>query len=277
MARFYANIASGTTLWTRKQMSLPAAAILIAYTGFPVLAQESHPPSPLPALVAPTLNTICGPIHSWPTGYSAPIKITDELVLSVPLKYMKYAFLPCQGSNGPSEADHISRVKAINFAFFLPDFSGYTVDRFRERFDVDKVEVIYVSAGSPHEADLGAAGKYPPNQLKRALEYLADPDEYSDMYGLRCYQARILKTTMYCYGAPGNSDHEGILFEVMIPPYAAGLVNPQMRTNYFSRRYGGIEIAWRTNVKNLPQWQEIDRQIWKFLATWDVAKPKKAP
>jgi hypothetical protein len=43
-----------------------------------------------------------------------------------------------------------------------------------------------------------------------------------------------------------------------------------MQARYFSRRYGGVRIAWRTHVKNLPRWHDIDAQIWKFIDAWKV-------
>jgi hypothetical protein len=49
-----------------------------------------------------------------------------------------------------------------------------------------------------------------------------------------------------------------------------------MTARYFSKRYDGVEVSWRTNTKNLPHWREIDDQVWKFLADWNVADRKTA-
>jgi hypothetical protein len=49
-----------------------------------------------------------------------------------------------------------------------------------------------------------------------------------------------------------------------------------MQARYFSKRYGGVRIAWRTHVRNLPRWHEIDAQIWKFIDAWSVA-PAQTP
>jgi hypothetical protein len=48
---------------------------------------------------------------------------------------------------------------------------------------------------------------------------------------------------------------------------------PTIKANYFSRLHGGVRIAWRTPVKNLARWQDIDAQIWKFIDAWNVAPP----
>lgn len=157
-----------------------------------------------------TLETICGPLHRWPEGISTPTKITDDLILAPPLAYVRYAFLTCKDAVQIISSNGLGKSRWVNFDFFLPDFTGYTIDRFKERYDVNEVEVAYVIAGDRREAEPDAPGKYPPNQLKRALLYLADPKRYQEMYGLRCYQARILKTTMYCYGVRDEARHEGV-------------------------------------------------------------------
>jgi hypothetical protein len=44
-----------------------------------------------------------------------------------------------------------------------------------------------------------------------------------------------------------------------------------MHARYISKRFGGVEIAWRTHGGNFPRWHEIDAQIWKFIEAWNVA------
>ena len=207
---------------------------------------------------------------------AAPIKVTERLSVSVPVIYIRYELLTCGATtNGVPRGGPTDSTLAA-FDFFMPDFSGFTMQRLRERFDVNEVHVAYVSSPRGIEARPDHPTNYASNQLKNVLRYLANPKKYRDMYGLRCYEARILKTTMYCYGARAGKEDEGILLDVPVPPYPLGLVNPQMRTEYFSDRYGGVEVAWYTNSKNLPSWRKIDDQIWKFLATWNVAHPTKA-
>src|SRR5579872_4769743 len=52
---------------------------------------------------------------------------------------------------------------------------------------------------------------YPSNELRDMLRYLADPDKYRDIYGLRYYEGGILKYTLYCYSAYAERDHNDIL------------------------------------------------------------------
>jgi len=222
------------------------------------------------------INNSSGAPPQAPQNRSVPFKVTETLILSIPLQYERFA-----GSGHPAPDSPAARLLPVEnahvgFDFFLPDFSGYTALRLNENFDTDEVQVAYLIASNPRPSDQGFPNNYPPNMLTNVLRDIADPNDFQDMYGLRCYKGRILKSQAFCYGKRGENDGEGILFDVKIPPYGPGLVNPQMHTRYFAKRYGGIEIAWRTNTKNLPRWHEIDAQIWKFIDAWNVATAKSA-
>ena len=224
--------------------------------------EPSEPPATRPA---------AAPLSAWPEGRTAPQKITDTLVLAIPLQFERSAVgddkaprSPFSGAAGRTE---------VRFDFFLPDFSGYTLQNYRNDFAENKVEVIYLHAGDPHEADSGAPGEYPPNMLKRMLQDQLNPHDYKDMYGLRCYKGRVLTDRLTCYGRRDAAAGEDILLYVPLTQDAAPNSFPMLRANYFSRRYGGVRIAWRSHVRNLPRWQDIDAQIWKFIAAWNVAPP----
>ena len=211
---------------------------------------------------------------TWPAGHTGPVKITDQLVLEIPLQYERSAIAdgraprsPFTGPGGRTEA---------RFDFFLPDFSGYTLQNYRNDLDPGKVEVVYLHAGDPHEADPDAPGEYPPNMLKRLLREFLDPKAYKDMHGLRCYQGRVLADRLTCYGPRDQARGEDILMYVPVATAASADSSPMLKANYFSRRYGGVRIAWRTDVRNLPRWREIDAQIWKFVEAWSVPAPPAA-
>lgn len=206
------------------------------------------------------------PLTEWPKGVTAPQKITDQLTLEIPLQYERTAI---ESRRAPARAfisQESDRAEA-QFDFFLPNFSGYTLQNYRNESDPGKVEVAYLHAGNPHEADPDAPGEYPPNMLKRALAESLNAGNYKDQYGLRCYQARVPSARLTCYGP--REGGEDIMLTTLQPPYAPGDF-PQLQARYFSGRYGGVRIAWRTSVQNLPRWREIDAQIWKFIAAWRV-------
>jgi hypothetical protein len=215
-------------------------------------------------------------LRHWPEGRSVPFRITDSLTISIPLDYMRSAaYLGRERFDPPPDAKPVENA-LVQFDFFLPDFSGYTYEKYENEFDHNRVEVVHVRSGNPAESAIDAPGWHPPNQLSRILKYVADANEYRDQYGLRCYRPRVGKDVMYCYGRRDEHLKEDFLLELHVPPYRPGMLNPQMRTTYFSSRYGGVEISWRTSVDNLPRWREIDTKIWKYMDSWNIDHRKRA-
>jgi hypothetical protein len=206
-------------------------------------------------------------VREWPAGVSAPLKVTDELTVAIPLQYQRSAITH---ERAPRALISVQSDRSeVQFDFFLPDFSGYTLQNYRNEADENKVEVVYLHAGDPHEAEPDAPGEYPPNMLKRALQDLLNPGDYKDMYGLRCYRDRTPSDRIACYGRRDASG-ENIMLYALLPPYAPGVTFPVMQARYFSKGYGGVRLAWRTHAKNLPRWHDVDAQIWKFIDAWKV-------
>ncbi|MFZ0007162.1 MAG: hypothetical protein WAK94_02880 [Steroidobacteraceae bacterium] len=210
--------------------------------------------------------------REWPQGRAAPVKITEQLLLAIPLQYQRSAIEP-GGPLAPPAAP--SGRGEVHFDFFLPGFSGYTLQNYRNDSDQSKVEVAYVHAGNPHEADPGAPGEYPRNMLERSLREVLDPSHFQDQYGLRCYRWRTVTDRISCYG-PRDAAGEDIMLTALVPPYPADVAFPEVQARYFSKRYGGVRISWRTHVRNLPRWRAIDQQIWKFIDAWNLAQPSAA-
>ena len=206
---------------------------------------------------------------AWPQGHSPPLKVTDGLILEIPLEYERSAI-----SGEPSHEPNFARPERAEarFDFFLPGFSGYTLENYRNESNPDKVEVVYLHAANPQESEPDAPGAYPPNMLKRALRDVLNPSDYRDVYGLRCYRDRVPSDRITCYGRRDEAANEDIMLSAFLPPYG-GNPFPELQARYFSSRYGGVRIAWRTHVRNLPRWHEIDTQIWKFIDAWRVAPP----
>jgi hypothetical protein len=211
------------------------------------------------------------PLTAWPEGRTAPQKITATLVLAIPLQYERSAVGDDKAPRSPF-AGAAGRTE-VRFDFFLPDFHGYTLQNYRNEFDENKVEIVYLHAGDSHEADPDAPGEYPPNMLKRLLREFLNPSQYKDMYGLRCYQGRVLTDRLTCYGPRDQALKEDILLYVPVAPEPSPNSFPMLKANYFSQSYGGVRIAWRTHVRNLPRWHDIDAQIWKLVEAWKVAPP----
>jgi hypothetical protein len=229
--------------------------------------QKAHADSPASGQVV-TENLPCG--SAWAERRSEPIKITDSLIVSVPMKYVRYEMLTCGSMTGGIPRAAPAGGTSIGFDFFLPDYGGFTAKTLKDAFAFNQVEVGYVKSPSVRGIDTGNSIEFESTQFNHILKVMADPNNYQDMYGLRCYKAKILKTRMFCHGVQFRQEHREILLIVDIPQYNPGMVNPLMRARYYSSRYGGIEIDWWANSSQLPHWMEIDNQIWKFLSGWNA-------
>jgi hypothetical protein len=245
-------------------VKLSLAAVLTV-CGLALAGCGRNKPAPAPAERPPVQ------LHEWPRGRAAPVKINDELSLAIPLQYVRSAVDTVTGAGGPvtAAAPSAGERREAHFDFFLPGFSGYTLQNYRNRSDDNKVEVLYVHAGNPHEADPDAPGEYPPNMLQRSLKQgLLDPKPFQDRYGLRCYRSQRFTDRITCYGQRDPVGGEDIMLTL-------GVSVPEVQARYFSKRYGGVRIAWRTDAKNLPRWREIDAQIRKFIEDWNVAQGER--
>lgn len=211
------------------------------------------------------------PLTAWPPGRAAPMRITEDLTLAVPLAYERSAIErepPAPGARPAGAGPPGSAHGEVRFDFFLPALTGYTLDNYRNDADPDKVEVVYLHAGDPHEADPGAPGEYPPNMLKRGLQELLDPQHPVDQYGLRCYRGRVFTNRLTCFGRRDARNGEDIMLTTLTAPYPADVTFPMFQARYFSKRYGGVRLEWRAHVSQLPRWREIDAQVWRLIEAW---------
>ena len=212
----------------------------------------------------------------WPDGQPALFKLKDNLILAIPPQYQKFWYQKDKVVRAPAQKNQIPQVTLIGFQFFMPNFSGYTPQNYKNDFDENMVDVVSIESADPSQAAPGAPGEYPPNMLKRALASFLNPNDYQDMYGLRCYQGNgpngsLSRTQITCYGRRDDVNNEDIMLDAMTPPYRPGIRFPIMQASYFSNRCGGMHLVWRTHTKNLPRWHEIDTQIWKFIDAWNIA------
>lgn len=178
----------------------------------------------------------------------------------------------------PTPLKNIPQMPLVGFQMFFPDFGGYTPDNYQDQFDEDIVNVVEVVPTSLDEAEMDVPGLHIPNVLKRLRD---DPRplisaSYEEKFGLRCHE--ILRVPegvgrkQYCFGQRDIDNDEYLLLEIVVPPFEYWMKSPQMQAKYFSKKYGGIQIAWRTHVKHLKDWHRIDQQIWTYIDAWNIAK-----
>jgi hypothetical protein len=209
----------------------------------------------------------------WPQGHPALFKLKGNLVLAIPPQHQQFWIQKDHVIRAPAPINRIPEVASVAFEFFLPDFTGYTPGNFDKPFDEDLVDVVDLQSADPKQTEPDAPGSYPPNMLKRALGTYLHPNEYQDQYGLRCYQQDTPKglERVTCYGRRDEREKEDIMLYAITAARSKAVRFPIMQAEYFTRRYGGLRIVWRTNVKNLPRWRDIDGQIWNFIDNWNIA------
>jgi hypothetical protein len=218
--------------------------------------------------------------RTWP-GKPSLVKLKDELILSIPPQYHQF-WTQRHWSTGidssfrpPMALEKLPYAKSAGFTMHLPDFEGYTPDNYLVDFDKNRVEVIEIAAAPMGYMKLGAPGSHSPNQFQRVSTgpyRLFDPDKYEEKYSLRCYEKRDPESkNQYCYGKRDSDLDEYLLLDVMFPPYESWIRFPLMQTQYFSPKYGGLEIIWRSQMQNFPRWREIDAQVWKYIDAWNIA------
>ena len=175
----------------------------------------------------------------------------------------------------PAKARHVD---ALAFSMFLPDLEGYTPDNYLTEFNENEVKILSIEPAPMSIAGLDAPGLYPPNVIKRVFQNTVNSKKYEVKYGLRCYEANSNQDPesplnyQYCYGVSDAALNEYILLEVPIPPYKSWVKFPLIQAHYFTKRYGGLDVAWRTHVNNFSRWQDIEHQLWKSIDEWNVDK-----
>lgn len=186
----------------------------------------------------------------------------------------------------------IRKIDSLIFSMFMPDFGGYTPDNYipttlmdekiynAKYFNEDEIKIINIQPRPMSYAEPDAAGSYPPNMIKRALEGYA-LNQYEEKAGLKCYNYKgngpnSATNRQVCYGLRDAKLDEYILLDVDIPPYQPWVKYPMVRTTYFTKQYGGLEITWWSHAKYFNRWHDIDHQIWQYIDEWNVSKQKQA-
>lgn len=204
-------------------------------------------------------------------GRPVIVKLSPQLRMAIPPQYLQFWLDTDDKGLAQSNPSTLPIIKSFGFAFFMPDFSGYTQNNYQDYFDDDRVDIVEFGTADPAQTSPDAPGMYPPNMIKRELTSVLDPNDYQDIYGLRCYSWRVgpkPSRTRICYGRRDDVGQEDILMQVDFPPFDESVVHPLIQARYYSMRHGGMQMIWRTSAKNFSRWKEIDMQIWRFVDTW---------
>jgi hypothetical protein len=208
--------------------------------------------------------------RNWP-GESAMFKLRDGLTLVIPPMYQEFWLQGDRVVRRPLSVEHAPTVPLIGFDFFMPDFRGYTTSNYRQPFHEDRVRVEYVSTVAPPVAGQPPLYSDVDGAISRLAGVFLVANQFTDEHGLRCFDSPApANPHRTCVGErlPG----ERMLLTTVVPPYELETTNPRMRTRYYTKLYGGLEVEWSAHMKWLPRWLEIEQQIWKFVDAWNVAK-----
>ena len=120
----------------------------------------------------------------------------------------------------------------------------------------DQVKVVL----TPRSSKTNTAESY---RLTQKETYFGDIKHPHETHGLECY---IDKRTegLNCFGRSTNPKISGVFLKFFNEHWVVG-------ESYGESAYGGIEILWRFDSKNIERWQEIDTAIWRLLDTWNIS------
>jgi hypothetical protein len=254
----------------RRRTLITAAAATWLAGCRPAIKSKGTPMYKIEDVAGPNVDLNSEYARNWP-GESAMFKLRDGLTLAIPPMYQEFWLQGDRVVRRPAAIERAPTVPLIGFDFFMPDFGGYTPDNYRQPFHEDRVRVEYVSKAEP-PADGG-----PPlyEDIDGAISRLSGvflvPDKFTDEHGLRCFASPApANPQRTCVGERRLG--ERMLLTTVVPPYELKTTNPRMRTRYYTKLYGGMEVEWSAHMKWLPQWLEIEQQVWKFVDAWNVAK-----
>lgn len=110
--------------------------------------------------------------------------------------------------------------------------------------------------------------KNPPGARDRRTTWTRTSDYWlkhppKEMYGMQCYDQGNSKS---CLGEilPGEWARVDI---DNLPDYvkSPNAWRPLMTVSYFTKKYGGLTIKWRTHAKHASKWREIDAKFWTLM------------
>jgi hypothetical protein len=191
-------------------------------------------------------------------------KVKDSLILQVPLEDPT---VHPAAKRPPVSPNQLPQADGFGFAFYLPGLSFKRPADRKEwpppEWDHDRVHVWIYPATMGHNVNT-VPQPYPPIVGVWIEHHLIKAEDYQEIYGLRCWN--FLGSD--CSDLTAKSE---IHIHADTPRQPSGLVNPLMKAEYISARYGGVNMFWYTSIENLPKWREIDAHVWEIIDAWNVA------
>lgn len=191
-------------------------------------------------------------------GPERPVfRISDQLVLAVPKKYWPWSQ---SIDHEPRTCTKISDLPVVRVIYFYVQgnwSAGYKTSDLPfgisgQRLQPDRVMVRVEDEPAPK---LSTEDRKAAEENRRKVERLwGEPREIA---GLTC--------SAYCWkGQSGDSDFVQLKYEVLNPSFI------QIYAAYWSPRYGGTGMHWQVVISDLSHWRDIDDEVWKLIADWNL-------
>ncbi|ATZ68343.1 hypothetical protein BSR56_13925 [Acinetobacter haemolyticus] len=170
----------------------------------------------------------------------------------------------------PEKFSEISMVEAENLPLPYSDgqlefnlmLNGSTVqatDSFHGSDSLDHPDQVKVRMRNPR-----FLGKNSKQIFETDLTLSLDRDLKTTQYGLDCYPDKE-RESVGCFSESKNKKVSGFRF-FYSPDHSK-----RIYVYSTERIYGGIEIQWITDIKNINQAKNIDVAIWHLLDAWNVS------
>jgi hypothetical protein len=234
-------------------------------------ATPQQPLLPLPLRPGEVADPSSRFVKLWP-GRMGYFKFSDGLIFAIPPQYQPFWLRswPLQRDQVARDLKNVVNTKptgTLAFQFFLPNFSGYSLDNYLIDFHPARLNVIIYSAKNYSQ-------RYFAENIKRNLADagLLKLNSQITRYDATCY--RDMRDSRdhreYCFG---RGEHGDVVMSVIFPPYRVGVVNPLISARYSSMKFGGIDVRWIGRMEHFHLWQSIERKIWELLDEWRIDLP----
>jgi hypothetical protein len=234
---------------------------------------SEKPVRPVPLMPGEVLDKKSYFYKYW-VGRNILVKLSDELILSMPPEHHRFWSYGGSSFLEPFPIANLPIARLAGFSFQYPSLKGYSQTNYEKVWIEEIVHVVSISIAPKIEFEPSQPGYWTPNVMHRWLgtNWIKDM-QHEDLYGLNCYK-KTEKHYEICWGQrQSNPDEYLIANSVSRLPLIHG-ENALFQTTYLSKRYGGVEITWRTSMSNAAYWRDIDEQVWKFIDLWNISPTK---
>lgn len=170
--------------------------------------------------------------------------------------------------------------KGFGFFLFLPDFSGYTMENWRDQFDKRLIKVLQLSPvnknamipvlGGGLERITPAGYGEPKARFESHRRSLEEKPSFKE-YGLEGYRWRNRQLDGVTWVGT-RSNGEFFFFESSTAPGdppRLGISNPICQVQYYSEQEA-LFINYRYSQEHIAKWKQIDDAIWARIHSWQL-------